>query len=434
MRVLVLGGYGLIGLSICKALAAAGHEVIGLGRDAARGRRLLPGAAWIGADIARLTGPGDWTAHLEGVDAVVNASGALQDGAKDRLSAVQRDAIAALIAACERAGTGRFIQISAPGAAPDASTAFMRTKGEADAILRASGVGWTIFKPGLVLAETAYGGTALVRTLAAFPLVQPMMHGRARMQTVDVLDVADAVAWSLSPEGTAATRRREFDLVEDEAHALADIVAAFRAWLGFPPARMVIETPAWLGYSAARLADLAGWLGWRSPLRTTSLKVLETDVVGDPEPWRAVRGRPLASLADTLARLVSSKQERRFARTELVLPLLTLTLAGFWIASGAIGLWRLDAAAAIVADRLGEAAARMAVLAGSALDLLIGAALLVRPLFGWALAGAAAVSLSYLALGTVLAPQLWADPLGPFVKIAPALALVAAVWSMGDAR
>ena len=112
MRVLVLGAYGLIGLPVARALIEAGHSVTGLARSEVRGRAHLPQADWIGADISRLTSPEAWLPHLAGIDAVVNASGALQDGAKDRVAAVQSDAIRALIAACESAVTRRFIQIS----------------------------------------------------------------------------------------------------------------------------------------------------------------------------------------------------------------------------------------------------------------------------------------------------------------------------------
>ena len=38
MRVLVLGGYGLIGLEVSKRLQRDGHDVVGLARSARRGQ------------------------------------------------------------------------------------------------------------------------------------------------------------------------------------------------------------------------------------------------------------------------------------------------------------------------------------------------------------------------------------------------------------
>ena len=391
---------------------------------------LLPDADWIGADIATLTTPAQWRPLLTDIDAVVNASGVLQNGAGDDVAATQRDAIVALVAACAEAGPRRFVQISAPGAVPDAETAFLRTKGEADAALMASDLDWTILRPGVVLAPSAYGGTSLLRLLAAFPLVQPIVLADARVQTVAVDDVAEAVLTAL----TSDTGGRAVDLVEDNAHTLEAIVGRVRAWQGFAEARAVIRLPRAVGHGVARFADLAGWLGWRSALRSTSLRVLAANVVGDPEPWRAATGRPLKSLDETLRALPSTAQERIYARAQLAFPLLLFTLSAFWIVSGAIGAWQLDAAAAVLAGSLAEPTARAAVLVGSALDIAIGLAVLVRRLVRPACWAAVLVAVSYLIGGTILTPQLWADPLGPLVKVFPAIALALAVAALAEDR
>ena len=85
--ILVIGACGLIGSAIARRLAQAGHPVRGLGRSAARGRRLLPGIDWIEGDLRAMTAPEDWSAALDGIGAVVNAAGVLQDGARDSLRA-----------------------------------------------------------------------------------------------------------------------------------------------------------------------------------------------------------------------------------------------------------------------------------------------------------------------------------------------------------
>lgn len=432
MRVLVLGGYGLIGLEIVRRLRADGFDVTGLGRSVAKGLRVAPDISWIGADIATLTTPESWRPHLVDIDAVVNASGALQDGARDNLAALQDEAMRALIAACEATRVARFIQISAPGATADASTAFLRTKAVADEALRASALRWTIFKPGLVISANAYGGTALVRMLAAFPVVQPLVLGGAAVKTVAATDVADAVSFALTHDQTTA--RRDFDLLEAPSHKLRDVVAKFRAWLGFAPSRAPIELPRVLGFAVARCAGFAGWLGWRSPLRTTALRVLAEDISGDASDWERVRGQPLKTLDETLRDLPSTLQERVSARATLVFPVLVQTLAGFWLASGLIGFWRADYAARVLDGVVMPSAAMTLVLGGGVLDVVIGVGLLVRKVTRSAALVSIAVSLAYLASGTVLTPHLWADPLGPLVKIFPAMALALAVAALAEER
>jgi uncharacterized protein YbjT (DUF2867 family) len=277
----------------------------------------------------------DWTSSLTDIDAVVNASGALQDGTKDDLAKVQERAIRALVAACEVRGVQRYVQISASGAEADAKLHFLRTKAAADAALRASALDWTILKPGLVIGVGAYGGTTLIRMLAATPLVQPLVLAEAKIQTVAASDVADAVRAVLVGE---VVSRRDYELVEDEAHTLRDLVKATRRWAGREDALATISFPRWMGFALAWFADVAGWLGWRSPLRTTALKALAADVVGDPGPWRAAGGAKLKSLEQTFASIPATMQERVFGRAQLVYPVLLLVLSAFWIVSGVIGL------------------------------------------------------------------------------------------------
>jgi uncharacterized protein YbjT (DUF2867 family) len=431
MRVLVIGGYGLIGLEIVRALQRAGHDIVGLGRSAQRGRRLAPGIAWIGANLKQMQAPDDWTKSLSGIDAVVNASGALQDGARDDLAAVQDKAIRALIAACEACSVRHFIQISAPGAEPNSKLAFLSTKAAADAALRASKLNWAIFKPGLVIAANAYGGTQMLRMLAAMPFVQPLLWAKARIQTVAASDVGDGVSAVLA--GRVASRR-VYDLVEDEEHTLSDIVKTMRRWVGRDDAMWVWRLPAWLGAVLARFADLAGWMGWRSPMRTTALKSLAANITGDPKPWREAGGFPLKSLDQTLATIPATMQERVFGRVQLVYPALVLILAAFWLASGLISLANRSAAEAVLAGKFDSATASVAVGAGITLDLLIGWALLWRAWTRRAAWGSILVSLGYLAAGTWVTPELWADPLGPFVKVFPAIALALAVAALTEER
>lgn len=428
MRILVLGGYGMIGSAVVLRLLEAGHAVVALGRATTTARRRLPEVTWIERDIAGLGEAAAWRPILAGCDAVVNCAGALQDGPRDDVRAVQATAMRALFAACAEAGPRRVIQVSAAGASSEAATLFMRTKAEADAALAGFDLDWTILRPGLVLAPNAYGGTALVRALASLPLVLPLPKGTGPIQTVHVDEVAEAVR--LAVEGRVPARAR-YDLVEEHAHALGEVVSAFRGWLGHAPAPTV-PVPWRLVRLVGAVSDGLGHLGWRSPLRSTALTQMTTGVTGDPGPWLRASGRVPTSLRASLRRMPATVQERWFGRLWLLKPVLVVGLSLFWIASGLIGLARFEAAASVLTSRGVEAGpAQVAVAAGILLDLALGTTILVRrtmPLAALAMVGA---TLAYLAAGSVLAPDLWADPMGPFVKTLPAalLALVAAAMA-----
>ncbi|MCJ2128931.1 SDR family oxidoreductase [Methylobacterium sp. E-045] len=432
MRILVLGGYGLIGSAVVTRCLAAGHAVTGLGRDVRSARRRHPDADWIERDIAGLVAPEDWTTILTGFDAVVNCSGALQDGPRDDVRAVQAVAMRALFACCRRLDIRRVVQVSAAGASHDAPTEFMRSKAEADTALAALDCDWVILRPGLVLAPVSYGATGLIRGLASLPVACTGMHSLRPIQTVHVEEVARAVL--LAVEGGIAARAL-YDLVEERGYTLPDIVAAYRAWLGRPPAWLALPVPSWLLGVGFRMGDLVGRLGWRTPIRTTALRQIEAGIGGDPSAWERAAGSPPSSLSESLRRMPSGVQERWFGRLWLLKPAILVTLSLFWLLSGLIALTHLDAAmAAMTAHGIDAATARVTVLAGILVDLALGAAILVRRTMPLAALGMAAMTGIYLFFGSAIAAGLWLDPLGAYLKTLPGAMLALVAYALADER
>jgi hypothetical protein len=136
----------------------------------------------------------------------------------------------------------------------------------------------------------------------------------------------------------------------------------------------------------------------------------------------------MRDLATTLRDLPATVQERWFARAWLLKPLVIGVLALFWLLSGLIGALRFDAAQAVLAGRGVDAGlAALAVACGAVADVALGLAVLVRRWVVPAACGMVGVTAGYLLGATLLAPDLWLDPLGPLVKTLPAavLALVA---------
>lgn len=340
MRILVTGAYGLIGSACLTRLRSEGHELIGLGRSIEIAHRRFPYARWIQADFARLSDPLGWQTLLEGIDAVVNCVGVLQNGLGESVKRVQLDATVALFKACERAGVRRVIHISALGVADDGPTAFSQTKAAAEAHLQTMALDWVILRPALVMSHAVYGGTALLRGLAAFPGFVPLACAEAKVQVIGIDDISETLARALAPD---APTRVVWDLAHPQVHTLASIVVAIRAWLGIAP-RRVLKLPKSIGDVAATIGDAIGWFGWRSPLRSTSLAQLDAGVVGDPTRWMAATETRPAGLEQILAAYPANVQDRWFARLYLLKPLAILGLAAIIIAQGLwalITLWRL---------------------------------------------------------------------------------------------
>lgn len=426
MRVLILGGNGFIGSEICRALAAHGHAVTGLARDAGKAARRLPGVQWLRRDLAAMQDPAAW-AMLAEFDAVVNCAGALQDGARDDVASVQRAAMLALYAAAKTCGLRLIVQVSARTDGPGADTTFLASKRAADSALAASGVPFVIIRPAIVVGRNAYGGTALLRALAAMPWRTAIVGGDAPMQFAALADVAatvnDAIGGLLAPGSDLA-------LAAAETLSLRDVVALHRAWLGLAPAPTA-DVPAPLAAPVALAADLLGRLGWRSPLRSTAMEI------GSGGALAATGGtlKATASLAETLAANPAGAQDVWFARLYLLKPVVFATLALFWLLSGLVALARFETASAIMAVAIGDRAiAGIVTLATGLADILLGIAVIVRRFARAALIGMVALSLAYLATATVLTPALWADPLGPLVKVLPSIALTLVALAILDER
>ena len=78
--------------------------------------------------------------------------------------------------------------------------------------------------------------------------------------------------------------------------------------------------------------------------------------------------------------------------------------------------------------------AKLLVMGGVLIDVALGAAILYRPTARLACIGMMVTSLAYLALGSMLTPTLWLDPLGPFVKVVPGALLAAVTWVVLEER
>ena len=419
-RVLVLGANGFIGAHVVAALARAGWSVRAGARRPDQARRRAPAHDWVRADFIDLTEPSAWTALLDGVAAVVNCVGVLQDGAGDSSEIAHVAGPRALIAACEAAGVVRVVHLSAVGADDAAGTVYGRSKAGTERMFAASALDWLILRPSLVVGRAAFGGTGLMRALAAFPLVIPLMGGDQRFRPVAMDDLCAAVVAALQP---GAPTRRVLDVAGPESLTLADILKLYRGWLGLKPAP-VLRVPTALAWPIIALGDLAGRLGWPSPLRSTAVRQMNHGVEGDPDAWTAVLGVQSRTLAAHLSEIPASVQDVWHARLWVVRPVAIVTLSLFWTVTGLISFgpgW--SSALALLAEGGYGAAAPAVVRFGALLDVVLGLALLVRP---WTARVAIVMVLStvgYLAAATISLPHYWIDPLGPWLKVLPMMAL-----------
>jgi uncharacterized protein YbjT (DUF2867 family) len=429
LRVLLTGASGLIGSAVLARLTAEGYETIAVTRT--RGQANPPPLASrrVALDIAHAIRPEDWLPHLAGVDAVVNCAGVLQDNPRDSTAGVHVHGIAALFTACEQAGIRRIVHLSAIGVDRDAPTPFSRTKFEGDKVLMARDLDWVILRPSVVVGRQAYGGSALFRGLAALSIL-PIMPDTGLLQIVQLDDLTRTVLFFLRPE---APVRKVIEIAGPERMAFSDIVQAYRRWLGWPRARR-IAMPSSASHLIYQLGDLVGLLGWRPPMRSTAGREMVRGATGDPSEWIRLTGIEPQSLAAALAAEPASVQERWFAQLYFLKPLVLGASSLFWILTALISLGPGYDVGVVLMENAGMGKlAGFGVIAGALADIAVGLGIAFRRTARHALYAAIAISVFYVFAATALMPDLWADPLGPLLKVGPILVLnLVALAILGD--
>jgi uncharacterized protein YbjT (DUF2867 family) len=437
--ILVFGASGLIGRHVADDLRARGFHAVGIARQfaASQGAGALdlemPILALQPADLARLIR--DHTA-----DAIVNCVGVLQDGPGSSTNAVHRDFVAGLLDAIAQSGRAvRLIHISIPGDAQEDRTAFATSKRDAERLIAASGVAYAILRPGFVIAPGAYGGSALIRALAAFPFELPPKEAATPFQPVAVEDIAATVAWLTvcdidDADAHAVTWDVTWDLMQPQPVTLGGVIDNFRHAYGTAKTPRIALPRALLDLGV-RLGDLASHLGWTPPLRTTALAELRRGVTGDPAPWMNATGIVPSTIAQALAR-PASIQDKWFARLFLLKPLIIASLALFWTLSGLIALVISFPATKAILVTHGFPPSLAAPFAGitSAMDMSIGVLIAFRKTAAFGLAAGIVVALGYMAGTALLTPDLWIEPLGALVKTGPAIVLMGVGLAMLDNR
>lgn len=222
-RIALVGGSGFVGRHLSERLARAGLEqrILTRTREHARASWMLPGVKVVECNpysTEALVGA------FAGCDAVINLVGILNERG-DRGDGFQRahvELTRGVLEACERAGVERYLHMSALNAAPVAPSHYLRTKGEAERLVRASPLATTIFRPSVIFGP---GDGLLCRfdaLLALSPLL-PLACAASRFQPVYVGDVAEAFTRSL---GERRSFGEAYDLGGPTVMTLAEIVHA----------------------------------------------------------------------------------------------------------------------------------------------------------------------------------------------------------------
>lgn len=420
--VLVIGARGFLGGYIAACLRERGYRVLFGVRDpdsdASEERR---------CDMARMTAPELWRDALKDVDVVVNAAGILHESGPRTFEAVHVRGPMALASACIDQGMRRFVQISALGDPHDGE--FVASKHRFDAALLELSPRAIVLRPSVVYTtEGSYGGTSLLRALAAFPFgVWVPGGGQWLLQPVAVEDLAEIVARALESDATGV-----FEIGGPDRIALHDYQRQWRRWLRIPGER-AIRVPVWLVSLQVLIADCFG----RGPMGTTMWRMLRRGNVTAPDASRRL-AEALGFLPRALDKVLSAHpsqvQNRWHARLYFFAPVLRVALVALWFISALAGFLSSGAQIAPFVGRLPITQALLAAKSMGGVDLLFAVWLASGWRTRWALVGMAACVLGYTIAFSLWSPASWLSPLGGLAKNLVVLPAIAVLWVLSDRR
>ena len=225
MKVLVTGGTGFVGPHVVRALAASGHDLKLLVRDATRSRE-LPGQPVVG----EMTNAVSLTTAVEGVDAVVHLV-AIRQGREEEFKRVMEQGTRDLVEAAKQAGVTRFVLMSALGTSEETKdlVPYYHAKWEMEQTVKGSGLDHVIFRPSFVFGSEG-GILPTFRRLARLTPVTPIVgSGEQRIQPIWDGDVGAYFSAAIDkPEAT----NRTFELGGPDAVSWNELWRRLRAALG----------------------------------------------------------------------------------------------------------------------------------------------------------------------------------------------------------
>ena len=272
--VAMIGGSGFVGRHICHRLAAEGYRVRVATRDRERAKDKLIFLPTVEVEPVNVHDSRELAAFARGADALMNLVGVLHEGrGRASFQAAHVELAAKVVSACRETGVRRLLHMSALQANPGGPSRYLRSKGEAEAIVRSSDLAWTIFRPSVVFGN-GDSFLGLFADLLRFMPVVILACPNARFQPVFVEDVAAAFTRSLvAPESVGET----YDLCGPRVYRLRELIEFVGAVTGRP--RPVIGLNDTLSYWQAYAME---WLPVKLMTRD-NFRSMQVDSVCDCE-------------------------------------------------------------------------------------------------------------------------------------------------------
>ncbi len=292
--ILVTGGTGFVGRHLIRRLRAEGLTVRAAVREPGRADSLRE----TGAEVVRgdVSDPASLTAAAEGCDRVVHLVGIIQEGRGFTFRSIHVEGTRHVLEAAGRAGVKQFFYQSALGARENGTSAYHRTKWEAEELVRAAGIPFTILRPSLIYGPGDLFTVRLAEMIRLSPVLPVIGRGAARVQPIHIDDVTACIAKAVRG---GSFLNRTFEIGGPDRLTYEEVTRAIADALGVK--RPVVHLPMIVIRSVARIAES---VLPKPPVTTEQLIMLQEDNVCEMTDIRESFGVEPAEFRTGLARFL----------------------------------------------------------------------------------------------------------------------------------
>jgi NADH dehydrogenase len=188
MRIAITGGRGFVGRHLARALRESGLDVVSVVRRGGDSQSEFA----IG-----LTSATELASAFAGCEAVAHCAGINRERGEQTFEAVHVEGTRNVLAACRQAKVRKILLTSFLRARPNCGSAYHESKWEAEQLVRASGLDYTIYKAGVLYGIGDQLTTRLGEVLQRFPLFAGIGFGDPAVRPVAIDDLVALMLASL---------------------------------------------------------------------------------------------------------------------------------------------------------------------------------------------------------------------------------------------
>ena len=296
--ILVTGATGFVGSHLVKRLRKEGLKVRAVTRTPAKAQSL----ADLGAEVVpgEIDDPASLEAAAQGCDRVIHLVGIIQEGRGFTFRSVHVEGTRNVLDAAKKAGIGHFVYQSAVGSREGAKSQYHRTKWEAENLVRASGIPYTILRPSLIYGPGDLFTIRISEMIKVSPVLPVIGTGRSKIQPIFIDDVVECLRKIVTSESFI---NKIYEIGGPDELTYEAVTKAIARAMGVD--RPVVHMPLFFMRTMAMVAET---VLSKPPVTTDQLIMLQEDNVCSLRDIREVFGIEPVKFREGLSRFLGKER------------------------------------------------------------------------------------------------------------------------------